>query len=39
VTSSGNKLLVAALRFCELTMGFWPLRYLGVRMVWTAVKE
>ena len=39
VTSSGNKLLVAALRFCELTMGFWPMRYLGVRMVWTAVKE
>jgi SAM-dependent methyltransferase len=39
VTAYGNKVLVAALRLCELTMGFWPLRCLGVRMIWSAVKE
>jgi SAM-dependent methyltransferase len=39
VTAYGNKMLVAALRFCELTMSFWPLRCLGVRMIWSAEKR
>ena len=39
VTSTGNKLLVKALRFFELTMQFWPMRCFGIRMLNTAERR
>jgi len=39
VTSSGNKLMVAALRFLDVTMQFWPARLFSIRMLISAEKR
>ena len=39
VTSSGNKLMVAVLRFLDVTMQFWPARLFSIRMLISAEKR
>ena len=39
VTSSGNKLMTAALRFFDATMQFWPARLFCIRLLMTAVRR
>jgi ubiquinone/menaquinone biosynthesis C-methylase UbiE len=39
VTSLGSRPVTRLLNFLEKAMQFWPMRYFGIRMLWTAVKR